>query len=213
MVALGVAVLGAYGVVVNLLVSAGGLRGGGASSHGESGAWEESSMVPVRTEYWRATGGASFLNTSRIGAGLLRLRRAARLSAAGRPLHRLPERAAAAGVRFAAAPIPAWCSVPSRPGRSGGTRCRTGRRRRCWAGPPVAASAGGPVPRDARGCAGGSGAGCGCCYQGAGPAGRAGDGRGPNAGWKWMPTTIQAFARDFVAAWTKVMNLDRFDLA
>jgi len=28
-----------------------------------------------------------------------------------------------------------------------------------------------------------------------------------------MPTTIQAFARDFVAAWTKVMNLDRFDLA
>jgi hypothetical protein len=36
--------------------SAGGLRRGGASRRGESRPWEESSMVPGRTGFWRGTG-------------------------------------------------------------------------------------------------------------------------------------------------------------
>ena len=84
--------------------------------------------------------------------------------------------------RDAAAPIPAGCSDPSCPGRSGGTRCRTGRRRRCWAGPPAAASAVGPAPPGARRCADGSGPGCRCCFPGAGPAGRRDGLRPPAAG-------------------------------
>jgi len=78
----------------------------------------------------------------------------------------------AGAARDAGAPIPAGCSCPSCPGRSGGTRFRSGRRIRCWAGRPAAASGGEPGPRGARRSGGDSGPGCRCCFRGAGPAGR-----------------------------------------
>ena len=43
--------------------SAGGLRGGGASSRGDSRPWEESSMVPGRSEFWPGTGPVACLPT------------------------------------------------------------------------------------------------------------------------------------------------------
>ena len=82
----------------------------------------------------------------------------------------------------AGAPIPAGCSGPSCPGRSDGTRCRTGRRTGCWAGPRAAGSAAGPAPPGARRCADDSGPGCRCCSPGAAPAGLRGGHRPQAAG-------------------------------